>query len=427
MKRIVLKACAYDPADRYQSANEMLTDLDALGPVARRSEWAASAAVPVPPETPTADETTATVGVFHTSPTASEAPNVSVRPAAGKSASRSEPPAAPAPADPASDDVTVGVFFRPEAPKPPEQLTRKPLEPVTPKPSESPSSTEAEPAPIGKGPISEELKATPKKKKWLYAGMVSAATVFWLLSVLTSFYSPVWLVWLALYSVTLVALCLVFCEGRWLWAVSFAAVVALWFLAFSLSALLWVYLAIAAAAVCLILATGRWSWAAAYAIILFALLRIYPPSYMVDILELLWISIYLAAPAILCLIMFKSGRIAYGKCGADCSWSLSNSGLLVINGSGKMDSWASSNQPWYDKREQIKKLRIRSGVESIGEYAFCGCKNLTEIRIPISVTMIEANAFFSCFGLKNVYYSGDRKALGINYAGNSALTTATFL
>ena len=31
LKRIVLKACAYDPADRYQSAGEMLADLEALG------------------------------------------------------------------------------------------------------------------------------------------------------------------------------------------------------------------------------------------------------------------------------------------------------------------------------------------------------------------------------------------------------------
>ena len=51
LKRIVLKACAYDPKDRYQSAAEMLRDLEALD---RPSPAVPESAVPaVPAELPT--------------------------------------------------------------------------------------------------------------------------------------------------------------------------------------------------------------------------------------------------------------------------------------------------------------------------------------------------------------------------------------
>lgn len=57
LKRIVLKACAYDPKDRYQTADEMLRDLNALGVEKRHA-----ALNSLPPEA--AEE--ATVGVWKT-------------------------------------------------------------------------------------------------------------------------------------------------------------------------------------------------------------------------------------------------------------------------------------------------------------------------------------------------------------------------
>ena len=99
LKRIVLKACAYDPKDRYRSAEEMLRDLEALStPYApRRSTPPAEPAIPQPgpiepekPELPYED----TVGAF-----------------GGEAAKEPEE----------DDGVTVDVFYRkdPDEPQPP--------------------------------------------------------------------------------------------------------------------------------------------------------------------------------------------------------------------------------------------------------------------------------------------------------------------
>ena len=46
--------------------------------------------------------------------------------------------------------------------------------------------------------------------------------------------------------------------------------------------------------------------------------------------------------------------------------------------------------------------QIPSGVKSIGENAFNGCKGITSIIIPNTVTSIGANAFYNCTGLTSV-------------------------
>ncbi|MBR0208944.1 MAG: protein kinase [Oscillospiraceae bacterium] len=64
LKRIVLKACAFDPKERYQSAEEMLRDLEALGDPAAAAVADADATVGVFGAARAADEEeTATVGV----------------------------------------------------------------------------------------------------------------------------------------------------------------------------------------------------------------------------------------------------------------------------------------------------------------------------------------------------------------------------
>lgn len=45
---------------------------------------------------------------------------------------------------------------------------------------------------------------------------------------------------------------------------------------------------------------------------------------------------------------------------------------------------------------------IDESVNNIGEFAFCGCHELTEIIIPNSVTNIERHAFADCYGLTQI-------------------------
>ena len=71
LKRIVLKACAYEPGDRYQSAAEMLHDLNALENPAEEKIPLTAEKTPEPesePEFELLDETERTVGVWRNIP-----------------------------------------------------------------------------------------------------------------------------------------------------------------------------------------------------------------------------------------------------------------------------------------------------------------------------------------------------------------------
>ena len=79
-----------------------------------------------------------------------------------------------------------------------------------------------------------------------------------------------------------------------------------------------------------------------------------------------------------------------GKTG-DCTWILDGT-VLTITGKGRMESG-----PW---GTNITEVILTDGVTSIG--AFSGCKGLTSITIPDSVTYISVSAFEGCTGLTSV-------------------------
>ena len=93
-------------------------------------------------------------------------------------------------------------------------------------------------------------------------------------------------------------------------------------------------------------------------------------------------------------------------CGKNLTYTFDN-GVLTIEGTGPMwdmlgvnggsPSWGGSG---------TSSVIIGDGATSIGSYAFYGCRNLTGITIPASVTSIEASAFSECYSLVNVYYGG---------------------
>ena len=101
--------------------------------------------------------------------------------------------------------------------------------------------------------------------------------------------------------------------------------------------------------------------------------------------------------------VFDAGECS-GTCGTNLLWVFEPlSGVLTIKGTGEMTSWSSySSAPWYDYRNDIKTVVIEDEVTSIGNYAFCGCTNLTSITIPDSVTTIGRYAFGNCTSLTNV-------------------------
>ena len=120
---------------------------------------------------------------------------------------------------------------------------------------------------------------------------------------------------------------------------------------------------------------------------------------------------------LLCLGVFLClGAVAYaepavigsGKCGRKLTWTLYDTGGLVIDGTGAMADYdfegmsMELNTPWYKNRQKINSVAIHDGVTSIGCYAFCGCSSLTSVMIPESVTSIGEGAFAECSSLTSV-------------------------
>ena len=57
---------------------------------------------------------------------------------------------------------------------------------------------------------------------------------------------------------------------------------------------------------------------------------------------------------------------------------------------------------FFNKNPYAKTFNIPESVTEIGDWAFYGCKNLTEINIPESVTEIGFYAFYGCKSLKEI-------------------------
>ena len=107
-------------------------------------------------------------------------------------------------------------------------------------------------------------------------------------------------------------------------------------------------------------------------------------------------------PTIESTTVTKPKIVARGTCGSRVTWSLEDS-ALTIYGNGEMFDYSFGQSiPWFGYLDQIQSLIIESGVTSIGENAFRGCKNLTNVTIPESVSFIGEYAFAGCSSLTYV-------------------------
>ncbi len=113
--------------------------------------------------------------------------------------------------------------------------------------------------------------------------------------------------------------------------------------------------------------------------------------------------------------------VASGTCGTNVNWTLDENGLLTISGSGKMTSY-----PWEKYKNQIYTVKIQNGVSSITSYAFWEYKSLTSVTIPGSVTDIGDCAFKNCTSLASVTISNGVKNIGDSaFWGCTSLTSVT--
>ncbi|MBQ3156336.1 MAG: leucine-rich repeat domain-containing protein [Clostridia bacterium] len=84
-------------------------------------------------------------------------------------------------------------------------------------------------------------------------------------------------------------------------------------------------------------------------------------------------------------------------------WSLSEDGTLWIYGEGRMPDYSQDySVPWHASQDKIRRVVVEKGVKNLGSYLFYGCKALTSVTLPDSLTAIGANAFDGCSTLIQV-------------------------
>ena len=128
----------------------------------------------------------------------------------------------------------------------------------------------------------------------------------------------------------------------------------------------------------------------------------------------------------------KTKTIASGVCGAEgdganLKWKLDNKGTLTISGSGPMEDFVllSDGSPtkftsapwWMEHRYDVKNAVIKSGVTSIGDYAFDSLDLLESISLPDTLKSIGLSAFWSCDRLKALSIPDSVTSIGEDMCG----------
>lgn len=122
--------------------------------------------------------------------------------------------------------------------------------------------------------------------------------------------------------------------------------------------------------------------------------------------------------------------VASGACGKNVNWVLTSDGTLTISGKGEMDNYNdysdSNTAPWYDYRENIQNVLVKSGVTNIGHRAFFGCGELISATLLGGVQTVGNSAFQDCKKLTSVGLpDGLKDIYSWAFYGCSSLTSVT--
>ncbi len=94
-------------------------------------------------------------------------------------------------------------------------------------------------------------------------------------------------------------------------------------------------------------------------------------------------------------------NIFSGKVGK-INWTIDKRiGILELDGSGELPSFANAGTPWKDYNAYVEKIVFSEGFTGIGD-EFSSYPRLTEVVIPEGVTCIKSDAFLDCYRLKEI-------------------------
>ena len=84
------------------------------------------------------------------------------------------------------------------------------------------------------------------------------------------------------------------------------------------------------------------------------------------------------------------------------SWSLDSNGTLTISGDQKrVGNFSAQGAPWYQYREQVKRLVVEEGVIQLGAYSFYGMSALESVDFG-TINTLGDHAFQNCTSLKRI-------------------------
>ena len=87
-----------------------------------------------------------------------------------------------------------------------------------------------------------------------------------------------------------------------------------------------------------------------------------------------------------------------GSLSDDVNWFVYDNGLLEIAGKGSIPSYSKGNAPWYQYKDTITSILVRSSITDIGDSSFYGCNNVTEITLPFVGASRDAIGYSCSFG-----------------------------
>ncbi len=117
-----------------------------------------------------------------------------------------------------------------------------------------------------------------------------------------------------------------------------------------------------------------------------------------------------------------------GTCGDKITWSLSEDGTLVVEGTGKIYDYHSGNKaPWTEYNSMITSIIIGEGITKIGNQAFRDCTAVTNVELPSTLQSIGKIAFQKCKSLRNIVLPENLISIGDRCFAADSFETVIYL